>query len=177
VSDLAVDMTWAWLAVVGIAAGLPTAAWLLSRNLKPQRQRGGHLGFGRIDRWLAEHYQLGALDRWQIEETIFRDVRKLDNDPRLRDAARGLAAELLSGRLKPLWLIRWSGWVLISSGVVITALGIILHSTRPDRGVLGIYYMIEGPLGVLLGAAVIIWTPRQVRRNLVRLSEDRDDSR
>ncbi len=88
-------MAWGWAVIVAIAVGLPIAAWLLSRNLKPPRQWAGRPGFNHIDRWLFEHYRLGALDRWQVEDAIFGEVRKLD-DPRLREAASGVAAELLT---------------------------------------------------------------------------------
>jgi hypothetical protein len=162
-------MTWAWVVIVAIAVGLPVAAWRLSRNLKPQRQRAGHLGADSIDRWLAEHYQLSALDRWQIEETIFRDASKLE-DPRLREAARGLAAELLSGRLRPMWLLRWQGWILTGLGLAVTVLGIITHFASHRLEVLSTFYLIEGPLVVVLGVAAALWAPKQLHRNLMRLS-------
>ena len=91
-------MVWAWALIVAIAVSLPSAAWWLSRNLKPPRRQVGPPGFGHIDRWLFGHCQLGALERWRVEEAVFGDVRRL-SEPRLREAARGVAAELMSGRL------------------------------------------------------------------------------
>lgn len=87
-NGLVVGMAWAWVVIVVIAVGLPVGAWRLSRNLKPQRHRAGHLGAGRIDRWLAEHYQLSALDRWRIEETIFRDALQAGRSPAPRGRPR-----------------------------------------------------------------------------------------
>ncbi len=91
-------MVWAWALIVAIAVSLPSAAWWLSRNLKPSRRQVGPPGFGHIDRWLFGHCQLGALESWRVEEAVFGDVRRL-SEPRLREAARGVAAELMSGRL------------------------------------------------------------------------------
>src|SRR5690242_5129736 len=119
-------MAWVWAVIVVIAVGMPAAAWWLGRRMRPPRQRAGRPGFGVIDRWLFERYQLGALDRWQIEDVIYGDARKL-NDPRLREAARGVATELLSGRLKAPWLIRSGGWIIMGMGLAVTTAGIVAH--------------------------------------------------
>lgn len=90
-------------------------------------------------------------------------------DPRLREAARGLAAELLSGRLRPVWLLRWSGWILTGLGLAVTAIGLITHFASHRSEVLSTFYLIEGPLVVVLGVAGTVWAPRQLHRNLMRL--------
>jgi hypothetical protein len=172
-----VATVWVWAVIVAIAAGLPIAAWLLSRNLKPPRQGGGGPpGFGHIDRWLLEHYQLGALDRLQVEEAIFRDVRKL-REPRLQAAARGVAAELLSGRLRLPWQMRWGGWWLMGIGLTITTLDLIARFITHSLGDLSVLYVAEGVPVMALGASLTLWAPKQMRRNLMRLTEDHADDR
>jgi hypothetical protein len=170
-----VGTAWVWAVIVAIAAGLPIAAWLLSRNLKPPRLGGGPPGFGHIDRWLSEHYQLSALDRMRVKEAIFRDARKL-REPRLRDAARGVAAELLSGRLTLPWQMRWGGWALMGIGLAVTTLAptglFITHSL----GELGVLYVAEGVPVMALGARLTLWSPKQMRRNLGRLTGDHIDN-
>lgn len=169
-------MAWVWAVIVAIAVGLPVAAWWLGRNLKPPRQRAGRPGFGPIDHWLRERYGLGALDRWQVEDAIYGDVRKLA-DPRLREAARGAASELLSGRLKAPWLIRWGGWLIMGIGLAVTTFGIVAHFAGHHLGEMSAFYLAEGVTGILLGAVGVFWAPRQMRRNLIRLDENHANDR
>ena len=51
----------------------------------------------RVDRWLYDQYQLGNLDRAQITQAVI-EGREL-TDPRLRPAAHGLAAAMLTGQV------------------------------------------------------------------------------
>ena len=162
---------WLWAVILAIAAGLPAAAWLLSRNLKPPRLGGGLPGFGHIDRWLSEHYQLGALDRLRVEEAVFRDARKM-REPRLREAARGVAAELLSGRLKLPWQLRWGGWWLMGIGLAIFTLVLIGRFILHSVGELGVLYIADGVPVTALGVLLALWSPKQMRRNLARLTDD-----
>lgn len=166
---------WLWAVIAAIAVGLPILAWLLSRNLRPPRLGGsGPPGFGHIDRWLFEHYQLGALDRLHVEEAIFRDARKL-REPRLRDAARGVAAELLSGRLRLPWQMRWGGWWLMGTGLTIITLVLIERFITHGVGELGVLYVADGVPVTGLGVLLALWAPKQMRRNLARLTDDHID--
>ena len=163
---------WLWAVIVAIALGLPVVAWLLSRNLKPPRMGGGgQPGFGHIDRWLSEHYELSALDRLRVEEAIFRDARKL-REPRLREAARGVAEELLSGRLRLPWQMRWGGWWLMGIGLAIITLALIGRFITHSMGELGVLYVADGVPVLGLGVLLALWSPKQMRRNLARLTDD-----
>jgi len=162
---------WVGAVTVAIAVGLPIALWWLSRRLKPDRQRAGRPGFGHVDEWLRQHYRLGALERWQVEYAIFADMRTL-KDPRLREAARGVANELLNGSLKVPWVMRLNGWIIIGIGLMVTAFGILGQFTAHRSGVLSVFYLAEGSAGVLFGAFTLFWTAKQVRRKLLRFAPD-----
>jgi hypothetical protein len=162
---------WVGAVTVAIAVGLPIALWWLSRRLKPERQRAGRPGFGHVDEWLHQHYRLAALERWQVEYAIFGDMRTL-KDPQLREAARSVANELLNGRLKVPWVFRLNGWIIMGLGLMVTTLGIVVQFTTHRRGVLSVFYLVEGPAGLLFGAFTLFWTAKQVRRKLLRFAPD-----
>jgi hypothetical protein len=90
-------MAWAWAVLVLLVAVLPAAVWLRSRNLKPPREPYGSPipGLARLDHWLYDHYQLANLDRSRVMQAVI-EGRQL-TEPRLRQAAHGLATAMLSG--------------------------------------------------------------------------------
>jgi Flp pilus assembly protein TadB len=92
-------MAWAWVVLVVVAVGIPVAVGLRSRSLKPPREPYGSPvpKLDRVDRWLYDQYQLGNLDRAQITQAVI-EGREL-TDPRLRPAAHGLAAAMLTGQV------------------------------------------------------------------------------
>ncbi len=92
-------MTWAWVVLVVVALGIPAAVGLRSRTLKPPREPYGSPipKPDRVDRWLYDQYQLGNLDRSRITQAVL-EGREL-TEPRLRPAAHGLAATLLTGQV------------------------------------------------------------------------------
>ena len=92
-------MAWAWVVLVVVAAGIPVAVGLRSRSLKPPREPYGSPvpKLDRVDRWLYDQYQLGNLDGAQINQAVI-EGREL-TDPRLRPAAHGLAAAMLTGQV------------------------------------------------------------------------------
>ena len=147
--------------------------------MKPPRQRAALPGFGHIGRWKFGHYQLRGLERWRVEEAVFGDVRRL-SEPRLREAARGVAAELMSRRLRRPWLMRWGGWMFTGIGLAVTTLGLVAHYVSHRPGELAIIYLAYGLVGVVLGAAGIMLGPKQMRRKLervVRLNDEQANNR
>jgi Flp pilus assembly protein TadB len=92
-------MAWAWVVLVVVAVGIPVAVGLRSRSLKPPREPYGSPvpKLDRVDRWLYDQYQLGNLDRAQITQAVI-EGRELTH-PRLRPAAHGLAAAMLTGQV------------------------------------------------------------------------------
>jgi hypothetical protein len=92
-------MAWAWVVLVVVAVGIPVAVGLRSRSLKPPREPHGSPvpKLDRGDRWLYDQYQLGNLDRAQITQAVI-EGREL-TDPRLRAAAHGLSATMLTGQV------------------------------------------------------------------------------
>jgi hypothetical protein len=67
--------------------------------LKPPREPYGSPvpKLDRPDRWLYDRYQLGNIERSRIRQAVI-EGRELD-EPRLRQAAHGLAAALLAGEV------------------------------------------------------------------------------
>lgn len=53
----------------------------------------------------------------------------------LREAARSVADELLSGNLKVPWVMRLSGWIIIGIGLTVTTLGTVTHFTTHRMGI------------------------------------------
>ncbi len=92
-------MTWAWVVLVVVAIGIPAAVGLRSRTLKPPREPYGSPipKLDRVDRWLYDQYQLGNLDRSRITQAVL-EGREL-TEPRVRPAAHGLAAAMLTGQV------------------------------------------------------------------------------
>jgi hypothetical protein len=85
--------------LVVVAIGIPAAVGLRSRTLKPPREPYGSPipKLDRVDRWLYDQYQLGNLDRSRITQAVLEE-REL-TEPRLRPAAHGLAAAMLTGQV------------------------------------------------------------------------------
>lgn len=96
-TDRTAHMAWALLIVV--AVGIPAAVWLRSRNLKPPREPYGSPvpKLDRVDRWLYGQYQLSNVDRSRARQAVI-EGREL-SEPRLRQAAHGLATAMLTGQL------------------------------------------------------------------------------
>jgi len=164
---------WAAVAIVVVLIGLPLCAWALTRNARPPRERSSAPpGFARVDGWLAEHYRLSAVERWKVEGTIFADATKLE-DPRLREAARGLAAEFLAGRIRPIWLVRQPSWLLSGLGLAYGVVGLLgLFIGHGRNSLVTTFYVVLGVVAILAGAWVTFFlAPRLVRRNLVRLRD------
>jgi hypothetical protein len=92
-------MGWAWAVLIVLVLGLPVGVFLRSRNLKPPREPYGSPvpKLDRLDRWLYDRYQLGNMERSRIRQAVI-EGRELD-EPRLRQAAHGLAAALLAGEV------------------------------------------------------------------------------
>lgn len=79
-------MAWALALVVAIGAGLPVAAWSISRRLPPPNpaRRPGR-GYDAIDRWLADRHQLAWRDRSRVRTAVFQG-RQVE-EPHLAPAA------------------------------------------------------------------------------------------
>jgi hypothetical protein len=167
-------MVWVGAITIALAVGVPIVAWSLSRkvrpwHVKPWRPAGRWLSAGETHRWLMDHYQLGARDRWQVAHAVLGGGKL---QPRLREPARGLAAALLSGELKTPGPTRPFFWMIIGLGLAQTTFGLIgVLASHQDRG-LGLTYLIEGPFGMACGAAGLVWAPRQLRRRLLRYTDD-----
>ncbi len=73
--------------------------------------------------------------------------------------------------------MRSGGWIILGIGLAATALGIVDHFISHRLGELGVIYMAEGAAGVMLGAASVLWAPKQMRRNLMRLNNDHANDR
>lgn len=92
-------MGWAWAVVLVLAVGVPAAVWLRAQTMKPPHEPYGSPfpRLNRVDRWLYEHYQLGLMDRSRVSQAV-AEGREL-TEPRLREAARGLADARLTGQI------------------------------------------------------------------------------
>jgi hypothetical protein len=89
---------WLWVIVAILAVGLPAALWALTTWRPPpayQPDPGPRPRLNRVDRWLYDRYALPVRERWRVTHAV-TEGQEL-TDPRLRQAAHGLAAALLRG--------------------------------------------------------------------------------
>jgi hypothetical protein len=172
-------MLWAWGLIIGIAAGLPAAAWWFSRKLRPARlplsTPPGR--FDSVGHWLFGHYHLGVLDRHKVVQAVFVTPVSLD-DPPLRRAACALAGDVLSGKLKPYGPQRVWGWAMLGFGLAYAVFGVVeLVVSHSDRGGLPVWYpMAYGLLWAVGGAVAGVWAPRRVLRHVRRAQELNQDA-
>lgn len=162
-----VVVAWLWVAIAVIAVGLPAAAWRLGRNprLRPFGVPGPHAD--PIDRWLFDQYRLGELDRSKVRQAVLVQGHQPDQ-PALRQPARSLAAEIISGRLAaPRWR-RWA-WLYPALGLATLANGI---AGVVRGGGNGIFSIVEGAVIVIVGTAMGLWLPKQIRRKARRALGD-----
>jgi hypothetical protein len=114
-------MVWVSAAFLAITAVLFIAAWRFRGKLRwPSTEPRDD----RLDRWLVQHYRLTSPgERIDVYDAV-RHGRAV-GDPALRGAARGLAAALLSGRLrdpKPAALLLTGLYVLVGALYLVTIL-------------------------------------------------------
>jgi hypothetical protein len=155
-------MAWALVLAAVIAVGLPLAAWWLSRDLKPPPQPLGRptVRSDPIDRWLFDHYRLGTVARGQVKAAVF-GRGQVPGERTLQQAARGLAAEVASGRLRGPRLSRWAGWVLMTEGAVLTAALLAVAVLKSAYGLAGLPVSLQQ---LALGALGVAEAQRQVQR-------------
>jgi hypothetical protein len=139
-------MAWAWAVIAVIAIGLPAAMWRLARHLKPPRQAIGGPGprFDRVDHWLYDRYRLGVADRSRVLNAVLGG-QELHEQP-LRQAAHGLAAAMLAGKVGILY--RWAGWIRICSGVALIITGVTVAITQDNYAIMII---------ALAGVPQLVW--------------------
>lgn len=163
-------MVWSWwLVVAAITVGLPAAAWWLTRQVKPAPPLGSPgVWAGPVERWLFERHRLGVLDRARITTEVFGKGR-VPADPRLRTAARELAAEVLAGRVRLPRPQRLAGWIYTATGILGLTSGLVgrfvAHGlSRPFE-----LDIVQGAAITFLGAcAVLVWIPQDLRRKAER---------
>jgi hypothetical protein len=160
-------MVWLWVAIAVIGVGLPAAAWRLGRNprLRPFGVPGPHAD--PISRWLFDQYRLGELDRSRVRQAVLVQGRRPDQ-PALREPAHSLAAEVVSGRLGASRL-RWWIWLYPALGVAMFANGVAEVVRGGGTGPFGI---VEGAVIAIVGTAMGLWLPKQIRRKARRALED-----
>lgn len=143
--------------IAGIGVGLPAVAWWLIRSARSAPLSVPSRRADPIDRWLFERHGLGVLDRWQVREAVLGQGRR-PSQPRLGEAADGLAAEVLSGRLQAPRALRWLGWFLVAYGGCFFVGGIVEH------GLIAVAYVLGGASMALFGVMYLVLIPRQLRR-------------
>jgi hypothetical protein len=137
-------MAWALVVAVLVAAGLPLAAWWFSRDLKPAPYPLGRPGSRSdpVDRWLFGHYQLGMVDRAQVKKAVF-NKGELPHQLALEQAARGLAVEVASGRLREPRGMRWMGWTVLVEGACLTTTLLALAVLKSPYALAGLFVTVQ----------------------------------
>src|SRR5260370_39330634 len=159
-------MAWALVLAAVMAIGLPLAAWWFSRDLKPLPQPLGSPGSRSdpIDRWLSDHYQLGAVARGQVKTAVFIKGH-LPAEPALQQAAHGLAAEGASRNLRSPRSYRWVGRALIAEGACLTMVLLVIAVLKSAYGLAGLPVSLQQ---LALGGPAVREARRQVLRTAPR---------
>jgi len=140
-------VVWAALAVIVVlGVAVPVGGWLASRRLVP-RHLPSAAGFGlpasAADRWLADRHGLAAWQRHQVRQAV--QFGRAVSDPRLRGAARDLAAAVLRDEVTMGRGVRLAGRVLLAEAALIMAAAVLaLAGPGPVAGVVAM------PIGVWL---------------------------
>lgn len=155
-------MAWALVVVVLVAVGLPLAAWWLSRDLKPAPYPLGRPGSRSdpVDRWLFSHYQLGMVDRAHVKKAVF-GKGELPRQSALEQAARGLALEVSSGRLREPRSMRWMGWTVLVEGACLTLVLLALAVIKSPYALAGLFVTVQQ---LVLGWLELREARRQMQR-------------
>lgn len=158
-------MVWPlWVIVAVIAVGLPVAAWWSSRRVKPALPLGRPGRWAEpMERWLFERYGLGVLDRVRVRTAVF-GKGQLPADSGLREPARELAAEVLAGRLRYPRVQRLLGWIYVALGIMWLVAGLVESFVAQRRGAHFSLSIAFGAVYMVLGAFLIAWIPRDLRR-------------
>jgi glucose-6-phosphate-specific signal transduction histidine kinase len=120
-------------------------------------------GSDQAGNWLSERYQLNAADRKRVKMATLRGEPV--SDPRLNEAVRGLASEILDNRLRLPGIVLYYVIGAVNGLIGIGALAIALSPS----GQHGHYEKILILLVVLASIAVVeffLWLPRQMRRRV-----------
>jgi len=151
-------VVWAALAVIVVlGATVPLAAWLASRRLV-LRHLPSAAGFGLpaspADRWLVDRHGLSAWQRHQVRQAV--QFGRTVADPRLRGAARDLAAAVLRDEVTMGRGVRLVGWIMLAEAALIMAAAVFaLAGLGVVAGVvamlIGVWLAVRG--GVLLRMA------------------------
>lgn len=153
---------WAWAVVLVLAVGVPAAVWLRSQTMKPPHEPYGSPipRLNRVDRWLYEHYQLGMMDRSRVSQAV-AEGREL-TEPRLREAARGLADARLIGQVGS--VTRKTTWIMVGADgcLLVAGLAVALGTGR--------YGMLEP---VIFGVPLMALAVRQSKRDRERAERAR----
>src|SRR5947209_15543481 len=147
-------MAWVSVVVLAVTVVLTIGAWRFRG--KPRRPLA-EPRTDRVDRWLIQQYGLASLrDCWDVRDAV-RGGRAV-GDPALREAAHGLAAELLSGRLRDANPI-----ALVMAGLFALAGTLYLGTGLTRGGGEATLYIFAGAMS-LLAACAWVWRSARFSR-------------
>ena len=150
-------MAWVLALFLVVTSVLTLVAWRFGR--KSRRASTGPR-VTEVDSWLIEHYQLPSLGACLDVQEAVRDGRAVA-DPALRPAAHGLAAELLSGRLRdPHPATR------VFAGVY-GLVGVLFLGTGLAHGGRGSSFDIWMGTGWVLSASIWVWGSAKLPRRKI----------
>ena len=123
--------------------------------------------------WLLERYQLNAPDRKRVKIATLRGEPV--SDPRLNEAVRGLASEILNNRLRLPGIVVYYVIGAVGGLIGIVALAIALSpSGQHSHYETGLIVLV-----VLAGIDMVLyflWLPRQMRRRVKKALRVNTDS-
>jgi hypothetical protein len=120
-------------------------------------------GSDQAGNWLSERYQLNAADRNRVKIATLRGEPV--SDPRLNEAVRGLASEILDNRLRLPGIVLCYVVGAVGGLIGIGALAIALSPLRSAQSLRESLILLV-VLASILVVEIFLWLPRQMRRRV-----------
>jgi hypothetical protein len=163
-------MVGAVIVILVLGVSLPLVAFLTVRwrTATPERLEG----HDDTDTWLISEFKLGSLDRDLVRKAVLtrRGAESTPLKPDLREAARGLAARVLSDQVGKLRAARRVGWIHLVMTVVYAGIGVFTLARGGERWqTAAVIVLLYAGVSAVSAAYSGVIAPRLLRRNAERL--------
>ena len=163
-------MVGAVIVILVLGVSLPLVAFLTVRwrTATPERLEG----HDDTDSWLISEFKLGAQDRSLVRKAVLtrHGADSTALKPGLREAARGLAARVLSDQVGKLRVGRRVDWVQLGMTVVYVGIGIFTLARGSERWqAAGVIMLLNAGVSAVSAAYNGVIAPRLMRRNAERV--------
>jgi hypothetical protein len=163
-------MVGAVIVILVLGVSLPLVAFFTVRwrTATPERLEG----HDDTDTWLISEFKLGSLDRELVRKAVLtrRGAESTPLKPDLREAARGLAARVLSDQVGKLRTGRRVAWVQLVMTVVYFGIGVFTLARGAEKWqAAGVIMLLTASISAVSAAYNGVIAPRFMRRSAERV--------